>query len=114
VVTADGTQQRCLIMCTSSHQFLHHSQAHMQEFNLEKLNLLESEKQRIRKEYERKGAQVESHKKMCVVKPSVADPGLFVCLHVPHVHLALSPTTSGPKLCAQPRLPIKVHHAVHR
>ena len=36
----------------------------LQEFNLEKLNLLESEKQRIRKEYERKEAQVESNKKM--------------------------------------------------
>lgn len=38
----------------------------LQEFNLEKLNLLESEKQRIRKEFERKEAQVESSKKMCV------------------------------------------------
>lgn len=38
----------------------------MQEFNLEKLNLLETEKQRIRKEYERKEAQVEANKKMYV------------------------------------------------
>jgi uncharacterized small protein (DUF1192 family) len=38
----------------------------VQEFNLEKLNLLETEKQRIRKEYERKEAQVEAQKKMCV------------------------------------------------
>lgn len=37
----------------------------VQEFNLEKLNLLESEKQRIRKEYERKDSQVEASKKMC-------------------------------------------------
>lgn len=39
----------------------------VQEFNLEKLNLLETEKQRIRKEYERKEAQVEANKKMCVL-----------------------------------------------
>jgi hypothetical protein len=38
----------------------------VQEFNLEKLHLLETEKQRIRKEYERKEAQVEAQKKMCV------------------------------------------------
>lgn len=38
--------------------------ARSQEFNLEKLNLLETEKQRIRKEYERKEAQVEAAKKM--------------------------------------------------
>lgn len=35
-----------------------------EEFNLEKLNLLETEKQRIRKEYERKEAQVEANKKI--------------------------------------------------
>lgn len=39
----------------------------MKEFNLEKLNLLETEKQRIRKEYERKEAQVEANKKMYAV-----------------------------------------------
>eukprot|EP01025_Chloroclados_australasicus_P055009 TRINITY_DN6586_c0_g2_i2.p1 TRINITY_DN6586_c0_g2~~TRINITY_DN6586_c0_g2_i2.p1 ORF type:complete len:254 (+),score=37.83 TRINITY_DN6586_c0_g2_i2:221-982(+) len=35
-----------------------------EEFNLEKLNLLETEKQRIRKEYERKESQVEAQKKI--------------------------------------------------
>jgi V-type H+-transporting ATPase subunit E len=42
----------------------------MQEFNLEKLAVLESEKARIRKEYERKESQVEANKKMCVFQPS--------------------------------------------
>ena len=36
-----------------------------QEFNIEKLQLLESEKAKIRKEYERREAQVEVKKKMC-------------------------------------------------
>ncbi len=36
----------------------------MQEFNLEKLQLLEQEKAKIRKEYERREAQVEVKKKM--------------------------------------------------
>lgn len=35
-----------------------------EEFNLEKLNLLETEKTRIRKEYERKESQVEANKKI--------------------------------------------------
>lgn len=35
-----------------------------EEFNLEKLNLMETEKQRIRKEYERREAQVEASKKI--------------------------------------------------
>lgn len=35
-----------------------------QEFNLEKLQLLEQEKAKIRKEYERKEGQVEVKKKM--------------------------------------------------
>ena len=38
----------------------------VQEFNLEKLNLLEVEKQRIRKDFERKEAQIEASKKMYV------------------------------------------------
>jgi hypothetical protein len=37
-----------------------------QEFNIEKLQLVEAEKQKIRKEYERKESQVEVKKKMCV------------------------------------------------
>ena len=36
----------------------------LQEFNLEKLQLLEQEKAKIRKEYERKEGQVEVKKKM--------------------------------------------------
>lgn len=36
----------------------------MQEFNLEKLQLLEQEKTKIRKEYERREGQVEVKKKM--------------------------------------------------
>lgn len=36
----------------------------MQEFNLEKLQLLEQEKAKIRRDYERKEAQVEVKKKM--------------------------------------------------
>lgn len=35
-----------------------------QEFNIEKLQMVESEKQKIRKEYERKESQVEVKKKM--------------------------------------------------
>jgi hypothetical protein len=38
----------------------------LQEFNLEKLQLLEQEKAKIRKEYERREGQVEVKKKMCV------------------------------------------------
>lgn len=37
-----------------------------EEFNIEKLQMVETEKQRIRKEYERKESQVEVKKKMCV------------------------------------------------
>ena len=36
-----------------------------QEFNIEKLQLVEAEKAKIRKEYERKESQVEVKKKMC-------------------------------------------------
>lgn len=36
----------------------------LQEFNLEKLQLLEQEKAKIRKEYERRESQVEVKKKM--------------------------------------------------
>lgn len=46
-------------------QHLHRSHR-AQEFNLEKLQLLEQEKAKIRKEYERREAQVEVKKKMCV------------------------------------------------
>ena len=48
----------------------HHHQQHlvrcatMQEFNLEKLQLLEAEKAKIRKEYERKESQIDTKKKM--------------------------------------------------
>lgn len=35
-----------------------------QEFNIEKLQMVESEKQKIRKEFERKESQVEVKKKM--------------------------------------------------
>ena len=35
-----------------------------EEFNIEKLQMVESEKQRIRREYERKEAQIESRKKI--------------------------------------------------
>jgi V-type H+-transporting ATPase subunit E len=37
---------------------------YLQEFNLEKLQLLEQEKAKIRKEYERRESQVEVKKKM--------------------------------------------------
>jgi len=42
----------------------HHSQFGTQEFNLEKLQLLEQEKAKIRKEYERREGQAEVKKKM--------------------------------------------------
>jgi hypothetical protein len=59
--------RRVRLLLPSSPCRIHAEQTNgLQEFNLEKLNLLESEKQRIRKEYERKEAQVESRKKMCV------------------------------------------------
>jgi V-type H+-transporting ATPase subunit E len=43
-----------------------HTNTHgvLQEFNLEKLQLLEQEKAKIRKEYERRESQVEVKKKM--------------------------------------------------
>ncbi len=37
---------------------------HVQDFNIEKLQLLESEKAKIRKEYERREGQIEVKKKM--------------------------------------------------
>ena len=43
-----------------------------QEFNIEKLQLLESEKAKIRKEYERREAQVEVKKKMCAARGPAA------------------------------------------
>jgi len=36
----------------------------LQEFNIEKLQLVEAEKKKIKQEYERKGKQVEVRKKM--------------------------------------------------
>ena len=44
-----------------------------QEFNIEKLQLLESEKAKIRKEYERREAQVEVKKKMCGPRARATD-----------------------------------------
>lgn len=44
------------------------ARAAAQEFNIEKLQLLESEKAKIRKEYERREAQVEVKKKMCAAR----------------------------------------------
>lgn len=46
----------------------------VQEFNLEKLQLVEQEKAKIRKDYERREGQVEVKKKMCVLQ---ANP----CVH---------------------------------
>lgn len=40
-----------------------------QEFNIEKLQVVEAEKQKIRKEYERKEGQVDVKKKMCDPAP---------------------------------------------
>ena len=39
----------------------------MQEFNIEKLQLLDTEKAKIKKEYERREGQIEVKKKMCVL-----------------------------------------------
>lgn len=39
-------------------------QSCMQEFNIEKLQLVESEKRRVRQEYERKEKQVDVRRKM--------------------------------------------------
>ena len=47
-----------------SHPPHHTHHAVVQEFNLEKLQLLEQEKAKIRKDYERKESQVEVKKKM--------------------------------------------------
>ena len=41
----------------------------LQEFNIEKLQLVEAEKKKIKQEYERKGKQVEVRKKMWVFYP---------------------------------------------
>ena len=43
----------------------------LQEFNIEKLQLVEAEKKKIRQEYERKEKQVEIRKKMYVFNISV-------------------------------------------
>jgi hypothetical protein len=43
--------------------------ATLQEFNIEKLQIVEAEKQKIRKEYERKEGLVDVKKKMCVQAP---------------------------------------------
>lgn len=51
--------------CTwSSHTHSQGGCCALQEFNLEKLQLLEQEKAKIRKEYERREGQVEVKKKM--------------------------------------------------
>jgi DNA polymerase elongation subunit (family B) len=53
------------MLCFSFGACLHMlSVLHLQEFNLEKLQLLEQEKAKIRKEYERRESQVEVKKKM--------------------------------------------------
>ena len=43
-----------------------------QEFNIEKLQMIEAEKQKIKKDYERKESQVEVQKKMCAQHTSSA------------------------------------------
>jgi hypothetical protein len=48
----------------------------LQDFNIEKLQLLESEKAKIRKDYERREGQIEVKKKMC-------GPLLFCRSHAP-------------------------------
>ena len=45
-----------------------------QEFNIEKLQMVEAEKQKIRKEYERKESQVEVKKRMCVPRALLRAP----------------------------------------
>jgi hypothetical protein len=52
----------------------------LQEFNIQKLNLVEAEKVKIRKEYERKDGQVEVKKRMCV---PVSTPLMSLMLHPP-------------------------------
>jgi hypothetical protein len=61
-----------------------------QEFNLEKMNLLQSEKQRIGKEYERKESQVEANKKMCVALHVLS------CLSITNMNYALSAGQADP------------------
>jgi hypothetical protein len=64
-----GLRQACKTLRDHSNKLV----VEGQEFNLEKLNLLETEKQRIRKEYERKEAQVEANKKMCAATDDMND-----------------------------------------
>jgi hypothetical protein len=48
---------------------------YFQEFNIEKLQMIEAEKQKIKKDYERKESQVEVKKKMYVGNESGAWDG---------------------------------------
>ena len=74
-----------------------------QEFNIEKLQLVEAEKQKIRKEYERKESQVEVKKKMCApAAPARAPP--FALRPRPHAqcHPPGAPATRSCARCALP------------
>tara|TARA_B110001452_G_C15228442_1_gene425716 strand:- start:1648 stop:1947 length:300 start_codon:yes stop_codon:yes gene_type:complete len=45
-----------------------------EEFNIEKLRMVEAEKQKIRQEYERKEKQVEVQKRMCAAVRQLSPP----------------------------------------
>lgn len=55
----------------------------MQEFNIEKLQLLETEKAKIRKEYERRESTIEMKRKMCVVLKPPGDRACPSSIHHP-------------------------------
>ncbi len=55
-----------LVFCCFSRFFMTRAQFHTfsQEFNIEKLQFIEAEKAKVRKEYERKEQQIDIKKKM--------------------------------------------------
>jgi len=75
-----------------------------QEFNIEKLQLVEAEKQKIRKDYERKESQVDVKKKMCA--PASEMHRALGCLRAPRVaRHSPAPAHHSPRGCAAPRAP---------
>ncbi len=67
-----------------------------QEFNIEKLQLLEAEKAKIRKDYERREGQIDVKKKMYVTCTSASLSSLkraAVCWSLPHAFAESTPSS---------------------
>jgi len=84
-----------------------------EEFNIEKLQIVEAEKQKIRKEYERKEGLVDVKKKMCERQPHARECGGAAApaqpsrpraaLLAPHCPSPLAPRARAPRLARRRR-----------